>query len=141
MKNLFLYAACLLICAVFLSGCTTGPTKVAANPKPYEIIDYSSGSSWGFSLFWAIPIFTLSRFDSAVEQAVKSKRGDGLIDTEISDTTYWTPLGSIFVTRVKGIVIKYHVPGARQQMIMQQQQQQQPKAPTVKLQPASPSRK
>lgn len=140
MKNLSLCLACLLICAL-LAGCTTGPTKVAANPKPYQIIDYAQGSAWGFSVFWAIPIFTLSRFDNAFQKAVKSKGGDGLIDTEISDTTYWTPFGSVYLTRIRGLAIKYQTPASRQQMIMQHQQRQQSKTPPAKPQPASPSRK
>ena len=128
-RKLSLYILALAVC-FSLAGCTTGPTRIASQPKPYEIVGPSSGSAWGFSLFWCVPIFTLSRFDNAFQEAIKSKQGHGLIDTEIADTAYWTPLGSIFITDVKGLVIRYNTGLSR------------PAAqPPRQLAPASPSKK
>lgn len=110
MKKISLLVLSAASMALFAYGCTTDPAKMATDTNCYDIVGETVGESSGYSLLGMIPIRTLDRFERAYEEAIESKDADALISTVLTDRSIWTPGGTIYLTTVKGIAVRYKCP-------------------------------
>ena len=100
-----------IVIGCFVFGCASNPLKISslqnrAADKDYQVLGAGEGGAVGFMLFGFIPIGQNGRFESAYEEAVKSKGGNRLMDPVIEEKWFWTPIGDGFVTKISGTVIK-----------------------------------
>ena len=70
----------------------------------------TSGGGCGL-LFGFIPIAVNGRTERAYRQAVKDGGGTGVPDTTLTDSWYWTPIGTLLCTRIEGTAIRDAAPG------------------------------
>ncbi len=106
MKRPFRIVAALAL--LLAAGCASQPLKLSApGAKPYDVLGQGEGNATGIMLFDVIPIGQNERFVRAYDAAVKSKGGDALIDTEITEHWFWGYILDGYSTTVKGTVIKY----------------------------------
>jgi hypothetical protein len=112
-KRFLMTAACLFF--MFNSGCLyfkNHPVGISSQAKEsgslkYEILGEGEGTSSSFTLIWFFPVTPDLNYDDAVNEAIRSKGGDNLIDV-----TSWREknvyiVGTIDVLHVKGKVIRY----------------------------------
>jgi hypothetical protein len=112
-KRIVMTAACMLF--IFNSGCLyfrNHPVGIASQAKEsgslkYEIIGDAEGTSSSFTLVWFFPVTSRISYDEAVNEAIRSKGGDNLIDV-----TSWREknvyiVGTVDVLHVKGKAIRY----------------------------------
>jgi hypothetical protein len=100
---------------VFCTGCLSfraHPVGVEASAKHlkslnYEIIGEAEGISSSFKLFWIIPVTPASSVDDAVDDAIKSKGGDNLIEAVFTRESMVYIIGTVNNIYVKGKVIRY----------------------------------
>lgn len=101
--------------SVLCSGCISfqaHPVGVEANAKylrsqDYEILGTAEGTSSSFRLFWLIPVTPASTCDEAVDDAIKSKGGDNLIEAVFTRESLVYIIGTVDNIYVKGKVIRY----------------------------------
>jgi len=80
--------------------------KYMASPD-YEILGDAEGMSSSFRLFWAIPVTPPANNRDAVDDAVKSKGGDNLIEAVYTSESKVYIVGTVNNIYVKGKVIRY----------------------------------
>lgn len=101
--------------SVFCSGCLSfqaHPVGVEANAKHlrsenYEVLGEAEGISSSFRLFWLIPVTPGATCDEAVDDAIKSKGGDNLIEAVFTRESLVYIVGTVNNIYVKGKVIRY----------------------------------
>ena len=105
---------CILV-SVLLSGClffNTRPTGIEPQAKnfdnkKYAILGEAEGQSSSFNLLWVIPVTPRINYDTAVNQAIESRKGDNLIEVRTwKERQVWI-LGFIEILYVRGKVIRY----------------------------------
>lgn len=73
----------------------------------YEVIGEAEGISSSFRLFWFVPVTTAANFRDAVDDAVRSKGGDNLIEAVFTRERMVYIVGTVNNIYVKGKVIRY----------------------------------
>jgi len=73
----------------------------------YEVLGDAEGISSSFRLFWFIPVMPDAGFREAVDDAVKSKGGDNLIEAVYTKESLVYIVGTVNNIYVKGKVIRY----------------------------------
>jgi opacity protein-like surface antigen len=112
MKTLSIF----LISLLTFVGCATIPQGTAPSasplvsedgkPKEYQIVGRAEGNAGHFTLFGFIPLGR-SDIDAAVQDAIKTHRGDNLINVRYYVNSAWYFIGSQTSITVRGDVIKY----------------------------------
>lgn len=112
------YLLVALACAVtvaLLCGCLAKysrpggvrPSYLAMRDGAYDIQGEVSGESSSFNLLWLIPVTPEISFDAAMQDAIRSKGGDNLIDVRWEwEQQHWI-VGTVTVLTVRGKVISY----------------------------------
>ena len=113
-QNIIIF--CLLIISIMLSaGCISfnahpvgiQPSAKNMNSPYYEIIGEAEGISSEYKLFWLFPVTSKANTNEAIDNAIKSKGGDNLIETVITRETNIYIVGTVNNIYVKGKVIRY----------------------------------
>lgn len=100
---------------LFLTGCLSFSShSVGVEPNArymdqaeYEVIGEAEGISSSFRLFWVFPVTPRETFDEAVDDTVKSKGGDNMIETVFTRESRVYIIGTVNIIHVKGKVIRY----------------------------------
>lgn len=101
--------------AMFLSGCISSRSHAVgvepcagymASPN-YEVLGEAEGISSSFRLFWVFPVTPAANNNEAVDDAVKSKGGDNLIEAVFTRESKVYIVGTVNNIYVKGKVIRY----------------------------------
>ena len=96
---------------IWVTGCKSVPMHMGAKPgSEYEIVGKAEGTGGGFMLFCFIPLDQNQRFMKAYKEAITRGGGDDLINPQLSEIWYLTPVGNGFLATVKGDVIRYKNP-------------------------------
>ena len=83
------------------------PSSKVVKDLPYEVLGTAQGSSSSFALLWALPVTPKAAIDEAVNEAVRAKGGDNLIEVKMwKERSIWL-LGTVESIHVKGKVIRY----------------------------------
>ncbi len=110
LKFLFLMAAFMP-----LTGCISWQShavgvetnaKFMASPH-YEVLGESEGTSSSFKMFWVLPVTPAANCDEAVNDAIKRKGGDNLIEAVFTREREIYIVGTVESIYVKGKVIRY----------------------------------
>lgn len=101
-------AACL--CAGLLSVACTTPGAVAPSTMPVtgkyvELGPYEQVESCGY-IFFIVPIGSPDHISNMIDDLVKSRGGDALIDVTSSSSTAWYLLGGSNCVQLRGKVVK-----------------------------------
>jgi hypothetical protein len=107
-----------LLCAsltLFLSGCLyskSHPAGVEPSAKymesvRYEVIGEGEGSASSFTLFSIIRVTPPLDSIEAVDEAVKSRGGDNLIEAVFTKEKRVYIIGTVDIIHVKGKVVRY----------------------------------
>jgi hypothetical protein len=99
----------------FFTGCvsfTAHPAGVEPSAKymaseHYEVLGEAEGISSGFMLFWVFPVTPAADSNEAVDDAIKSKGGDNLIEAVFTGERKIYIIGTVNNIYVKGKVIRY----------------------------------
>jgi hypothetical protein len=73
----------------------------------YEVLGEAEGMSSSFRLFWVFPVTTAANNAEAVDDAVKSKGGDNLIEAVFTSESKVYIIGTVDNIYVTGKVIRY----------------------------------
>ena len=73
----------------------------------YEVLGEAEGVSSSFRLFWLFPVTPAANSSEAVDDAVKSKGGDNLIEAVFTGESKVYIVGTVNNIYVKGKVIRY----------------------------------
>jgi len=100
---------------IFCNGCISFSSHaVGVEPSAknmtlpyYEVIGDAEGISSSFKLFWVFPVTPVSSINEAVDDAVKSKGGDNLIEAVFTRESKVYIVGTVNNIYVKGKVIRY----------------------------------
>lgn len=98
-----------------VSGCISfkaHPAGVAPSAKYmaspyYEVLGDAEGMSSSFTLFWLFPVTPSAGNDEAVDDAIKSRGGDNLIEAVFIRESKVYIVGTVSNIYVKGKVIRY----------------------------------
>lgn len=99
----------------FLSGCLYSkshpvgvePSAKIMEPFEYEIAGEGEGSASSFTLFFMIRVTPGLDSGEAVDEAVKSRGGDNLIEAVFTRERRVYIIGTVDIIHVKGKVIRY----------------------------------
>ncbi|HNX24080.1 MAG TPA: hypothetical protein PKG60_08520 [Spirochaetota bacterium] len=80
--------------------------KYMASPY-YEVLGDAEGMSSSFTLFWLFPVTPSAGNDEAVDDAIKSRGGDNLIEAVFTRESKVYIIGTVSNIYVKGKVIRY----------------------------------
>ena len=113
MKRLF--AVVIFLSQLFLFGCLSfskhpaGMTAQASEirGRQYEVLGDAEGVSSSFTFFWLLPLVPQATLDEAIDEAIRSKGGDNLIDISYYKERDVYITGTVDLIRVRGKVIKY----------------------------------
>ena len=105
----------LSVLLMLCTGCisfSSHPAGIEASAKnidspAYEVLGEAAGISSSFRLFWLIPVTPPANFREAVDDAVKSKGGDNLIEAVFTSERLVYIVGTVNNIYVKGKVIRY----------------------------------
>jgi len=105
----------LFIVLMLCTGCLSfkaHPVGVEPNARnmtcpEYEVLGEAEGLSSSFTLFWFVPVTPAVNFKEAVDDAVKSKGGDNLIEAVFTRESLVYIVGTVNNVYVKGKVIRY----------------------------------
>jgi hypothetical protein len=111
--NIIVYFS--LLIATCLTGCLSfnaHPVGIQPSAKDmqspyYEIIGEAEGISSEYKLFWFFPVTPEANTKEAIDNAIKSKGGDNLIETVITREKNVYIVGTVNNICVKGKVIRY----------------------------------
>jgi len=114
-RSLWYFVTVIAGISVCCNGCISfqaHPLGVEANAKhlesrEYEILGEAEGISSSFKMFWVIPVTPESTCDDAVDDAIKSKGGDNLIEAVFTRESLVYIIGTVNNIYVKGKVIRY----------------------------------
>lgn len=110
-------STCTLICTglmiAILSGCAMMPGGVAASSTPingrqYTQLGPAKETDSRFYLLGLIPLTGANTIRDAIDDAVKSRSGDALINVTVESYSQWWILFSRYTTRVEGDVIRFY---------------------------------
>lgn len=112
MKNYrYITASALVVLSILFSSCVTpGGITASSTPlhnKKYEVVGGSKGkSNYSWSLFG---VWTFGKPDvgKAVDNAVKKKDGDAMVNVKWYEKTYYFILFSLHRVYVEGDVVKF----------------------------------
>lgn len=103
----------LLLCAMLLSGCASGPTMIAPEPPAqYEKLGPATGKASGSlgilaTAYYFVPMGLNTRVDRAYDNAVASVPGaTGLIDVTIDESWFWWVIGTGRTVTISGVAIR-----------------------------------
>lgn len=110
LKILFLFSSLLSF-----SGCISWqshPAGVEPSAKfmassSYEVLGEAEGISSSFKMFWVLPVTPPANCDEAVDDAIKRKGGDNLIEAVFTREREIYIVGTVENIYVKGKVIRY----------------------------------
>ena len=111
----FITLTILIACVNFTANCVYMRTQIkgikdSAEPienQQYEVLNYATGKSSSFKLFWFIPVTPEINYNEAVDEAVLSGNGDNLIDVRLYGKKQVWILGTVDILYVEGKAIKY----------------------------------
>jgi hypothetical protein len=114
-KNIILYLCLFAAFSFFSVGCisfSAHPVGVQPNAKYmnspyYEVIGEGEGISSEFKLFWLFPVTSKANTNEAIDDAIRSKGGDNLIEAVITRESNVYIVGTVNNIYVKGKVIRY----------------------------------
>jgi len=100
---------------IFFTGCLSfkshavgvEPSARYMTSPDYEVLGEAEGISSSFRLFWFIPVTPAVSSAEAVDDAVKSKGGDNLIEAVFTRESKVYIVGTVDNIYVKGKVIRY----------------------------------
>lgn len=103
----------LLVFAVLVSGCASGPTMIAPEPPAqYEKLGPATGKATGSlgilaTAYYFVPMGLNTRVDRAYDRAVASVPGaTGLIDVTIDESWFWWVVGTGRTVTISGEAIR-----------------------------------
>jgi hypothetical protein len=99
----------------FFTGCISSgshaigvePSAKFMAPYDYEVLGESEGMSSSFRLFWFFPVTAGANNNEAVDDAIKRKGGDNLIEAVFTRESKVYIVGTVNNIYVKGKVIRY----------------------------------
>ena len=105
----------LTACLMMLSGCISfkaHPVGVIPSARHmsspyYEVLGEAEGMSSSFRLFWVFPVTPAANNAEAVDDAIKSKGGDNLIEAVSTSESKVYIIGTVDNIYVTGKVIRY----------------------------------
>ena len=111
----FIAITVIIACVNFTANCVymrtqTKGIKDSAEPlesPQYNVLNFTSGKSSSFKLFWFIPVTPEINYNEAVDEAVLSGNGDNLIDVRLYEKRQIWILGTVDILYVEGKAIKY----------------------------------
>jgi len=114
-RNIILSFSLLIAACFFFTGCLSFKARpVGIQPSAnemkspyYEIIGDAEGISSEYKLFWLFPVTTRANTNEAIDNAIKSKGGDNLIEAVITRESNVYVVGTVNNIYVKGKVIRY----------------------------------
>ena len=111
MKSITAIIAAVLVLTL-LSGCVMAPGGVAASSTPingreYIQLGYAKETDSRFYLLGLIPITGANTSRDAIDEAVRSRGGDALINVTVESYAQWWIVVTRFTTRVEGDVIRF----------------------------------
>ena len=107
---------CLLTISIMFSiGCLSfkaRPAGIQPSAKDmqspyYEIIGEAEGISSEYKFFWFFPVTSKASTNEAIDDAIRSKGGDNLIEAVITRESNVYMVGTVNNIYVKGKVIRY----------------------------------
>ena len=75
--------------------------------QQYDVLNFSSGKSSTFYLFWFIPVTPRINYNEAVDEAVLGGNGDNIIDVRLYEQKQIWILGTVDILYIEGKAIKY----------------------------------
>jgi len=105
----------LLPAVMFFTGCLSfrssaigveAGAKLMTSPN-YEVIGEAEGISSSFRLFWILPVTPESSINEAVDDAIRSRGGDNLIEAVFTSERKVYITGTVNNIYAKGKVIRY----------------------------------
>ena len=111
MQRSMIFAA---LMTVLLAGCSGSPVRLSNAPAPadHKSLGAQSCKSCGLQLFGVIPIRTRNVTENAYQCALEAVGGDEMIRPSVTNSWFWTPVGTGFCATVEGEVIKVASPRA-----------------------------
>ncbi len=108
-------ALVLLPAALLLTGCISfqaHPAGIEASARhmyspDYELLGDAEGMSSSFRLFWVFAVTPAASCREAVEDAIKSRGGDNLIEATFTEERMIYIVGTVTNIYAKGKVIRY----------------------------------
>lgn len=108
-------AAAILSFALILTGCLyskSHPAGIEPSAKfmeslDYEVIGDGEGSTSSFTLFSVIRVTPNLNYGEAVDEAIKSRGGDNLIESIFTRERRVYIIGTVDIIHVKGKVVRY----------------------------------
>ena len=102
-------------CFMIFSGCISfkaHPVGVVPSAKHmsspyYEVLGESEGMSSSFRLFWLFPVTPAANNVEAVDDAIKSRGGDNLIEAVFTEESKIYIIGTVDNIYVKGKAVRY----------------------------------
>jgi len=106
---------CMSIAVISFTGCLYSkahPLGIEPNAKvmkspEYEVIGEGEGTSSSFTIFSLLRVTPAADINEAVEEAVKSKGGDNLIEALFTRERRVYIIGTVDIIHAKGKVIRY----------------------------------
>jgi hypothetical protein len=103
-----------VLMALFTGCISSGSHAIGVEPSAkfmasydYEVLGEAEGMSSSFRLFWVFPVTPAANNREAVDNAVKSKGGDNLIEAVFTRESKVYIVGTVNNIYVKGKVIRY----------------------------------
>lgn len=97
---------------IYMSGCAMMPGGIAASTTPIQGRKYInlgnvSETDSRIYLLGFIPVTGANTTRDAIDSAVRSRRGDAMINVTVDSYSQWWILFSRYVTRIEGDVIRF----------------------------------
>lgn len=98
----------LLVVAVFLTACSSGPVALGSRldgPPPIGKERAISAEACGFQLLLVIPISVNGRAERAYEDLLAQAAGDFIVDVEVAETWTYAAVGTVYCTQLRAKAI------------------------------------
>jgi hypothetical protein len=115
----FAFLAILAVVTCMLAGCVTTSAGIASSSRPlapdgYMVINSTSGTSWGFQLFMGFLPITQASTADALDQALRSRGADALVQVSVDNLSIGFPLPLVNIfslqrIKVEGLAVKANV--------------------------------
>ena len=114
MKRKIITISIIIVSQLFLSSCFYSkitPMSVMSSShaitSEYEVLGEAEGFSSEFKLLWIIPVTSRMSIEDALDDAIRSKGGNAIIEvTAQSENEKWI-VGTIDSIRIQGKVIRF----------------------------------
>lgn len=108
-------AALAMMAGLALAGCAHMPGGIAPSNEPignreYRVLGLTRGTDSHVLLFGFIPVAGSNSIRAAMEDAIRAKGADALIDITVEQYTQFWILFTRSVIKVEGYGIRYEVP-------------------------------